>query len=71
MKELIPQLRESRDFQAIMADVMKQRPVVPEFKPGDTRDATDNMMEKIKYFSAQRVGFDLLYQILTGNKPPQ
>lgn len=68
-KELIKQLRESHDFQVIMKDLLKHRPVVPTYKPQKTMDETANMLEQIKYSSAQQDGFDLLFSALTGNRP--
>lgn len=68
-KDLIKQLRESPDFQIIMRDMLKYRPVVPTYKPQKTIDETANMVEQIKYSSAQQDGFDLLFSALTGNRP--
>lgn len=68
-KDLINQLRESRDFQVIMAEMLKVRPVVPTYKPQKTLDETANIMEQIKYSSAQQDGFDLLFSALTGKRP--
>lgn len=67
--ELIKQLREDVNFQAIMADMLKMRPVIPEYTPQDTMDKTANLMEEIKYKSAKRSGFDLLYRALVGRPP--
>lgn len=68
-KDLIKQLRESHDFQVIMNDMLRYRPVVPTYKPQKTMDETANMFEQIKYSSAQQDGFDLLFSALTGNRP--
>lgn len=67
--ELLKQLQEDVNFQAIMSDVLKHRPVVPDYTPQATRDETENLMERIKYHSANRAGFDMLYRILTGRAP--
>jgi hypothetical protein len=69
MKDLLIQLREDANFQAIMAECIKSRPVVPEYLPQDTADKTLNLMEEIKYGMASRAGFDLLYRVLTGSNP--
>lgn len=67
MKDLIKALRESHDFQVIMEQEMwKHRPVIPEYVPQDTRDKTENLVERIKFESAKRLGFDTLYRALLG-----
>lgn len=69
MKELLTQLRESNDFQVIMEGLISQRPIIPDYSPQKTRDETDNLIERIKYSSAHRAGFDFLYRALTGRNP--
>jgi hypothetical protein len=69
MKELLKQLRESENFQAIMREIVKNRPVIAEYRPQSTRDETENLIEQIKYETAKRSGFDLLYTLLSGSKP--
>lgn len=66
---LLTQLRESQDFQQIMDEMVKLRPIIPDYMPQQTRDATENLIERVKYSSAHRAGFDLLYQALTGRAP--
>jgi hypothetical protein len=68
MIELLKALRDSPEFKIIMDGVKKDRPVVPSYKPQKTMDETANMIENIKYQSAKQEGFDLLHQILTGQK---
>jgi hypothetical protein len=70
MKELLKQLRESPEFQTIMLEVLRLRPIVSEYAPQATVDETTNLIERIKYDMARRAGYDLLYSILMG-KPPQ
>lgn len=69
MSDLLKQLRESPEFMAVMEEMLKFRPVVPDYTPQATMDETDNVIERVKYHSAQRAGFDLLYRNLTGNLP--
>ena len=69
MKELVLQLREDVNFKAIMEEMLKKRPVIPEYQPQDTMDKTQNVIEQIKFSTAQRSGFDLLYTNLMGKKP--
>ena len=52
-----------------MEDMVKMRPVVPDYMPQKTRDETANLIEQIKHQSSRQQGFDYLYQALTGNKP--
>lgn len=67
MNDLLKALRESHDFQVIMEEVIwKQRPVIPDYVPQQTRDATENLIKKIEYQSAMRQGFDTLYRALAG-----
>ncbi len=70
-KELLKQLRESKEFQVVMADALKDggRQIVPEFTPGKTMDETANNFEMIKFRAAQRTGWDALYFYLMGVRP--
>ncbi len=67
--DLLRSLRESNDFQQIMRGIAEKRPVIPDYQPQATRDETENLMERIKYYSAHRAGFDLLFRLLTGKAP--
>lgn len=69
MSALLQQLRESPEFQAVMSDALRTRPVVADYRPMNTIDETTNAIEQIKYSMAQRAGFDLLYSVLMGRKP--
>jgi len=68
LNPLLTQLRESREFQVVMVEMVKSRPLVPRYTPQLTRDATENLIEQVKHQSSMQQGFDLLYQLLTGNK---
>lgn len=63
---LLVSLREDENFQAVMKDAWKLRPVIPEYTPQQTNDQTSNLVERIKFMSAQRQGFDVLYRALAG-----
>lgn len=52
-----------------MEDVVKSRPVVPEFRITKTHEEQYMVVENIKNFTAMRQGFDLLFTKLTGRKP--
>lgn len=69
VKELLRALNETAEFKIIMAQILKERPIVPEYRPQDTQDETHNLVERIKYESAQRTQFDRLYRRLTGVAP--
>jgi hypothetical protein len=69
MKELLTQLREQPEFRQIMDGIKEGRPIVPEYQPCKTMDETAFLVEKIKFESARRTGWDLLYQALTGQRP--
>jgi len=67
-KELLFALREDPRYQAVLAEVSLQRPTIPRFEPQRTTEENDALVEKIKFFSAQQKGFDLLYMALTGQQ---
>ena len=64
--ELLKLLRESNDFHVIMGEMWRSRPVIPVYTPQATQDLTSNLVERIKYQSAMRQGFDVLYTALAG-----
>lgn len=66
MNDLLAKLRESAEFQQIMDELRKHRPVIPDYRPQATREETEYLVEKIKYQSGLRDGFDLLNRLLTG-----
>lgn len=66
MKDLLLKLRESAEFKQIMDELQKNRPVIPDYRPQATREETEYLVEKIKYQSGLRDGFDLLSKLLTG-----
>ena len=66
MKELLKQLRETREFQEIMDAMHKSRPVVPAYRPAGSMEANNAVIEELKYQSGRQDGFDLLFKLLTG-----
>jgi hypothetical protein len=44
------------------------RPVVPAFKPTHSQEENFSLLERIKYESGRKEGFDLLYLHLTGDR---
>ena len=69
MSDLLDELRKNPEFSAVLEDSLKHRPVIPAFVICDTKDQQETVIEKIKYFTARRDGFDSLYQFLSGRKP--
>lgn len=61
MKDLIAKLRESPEFQMIMEELSKQRPIIPVWKPGVPEDDW-------KHHSSMQQGWDKLFQALTGRR---
>lgn len=57
-------------FRKLMQEIRAElRPIVRQWKPQETADANAALIEEIKFSQAQQQGFDLLYQILTGENP--
>ena len=54
-----------------MEEMWKTRPIVPAFKIAKTKDEMELIVENIKYQSALRDGFDLLFARLTGRVIPK
>lgn len=71
MSDLLDAVRKDENFRAVMIEAKSRRPVVPEFRICKTKDEQDMVVESIKYSTAMRQGWDLLYTQLTGNKPQE
>lgn len=69
MSDLLDGLRKNKEFQAVTQDMLKHRPLIPAFAICKTKDEQEMVVENIKYHTAMRNGFDLLYQLLTGKNP--
>ena len=67
-KQFLQELRLNPLFKEAMKEVQKFRPVVPAYKPGQSREEADSLIERIKYESGRLEGFDLVYLILTGDR---
>lgn len=68
MKELLASLRLLPEFQEIMRELAKDRPIVPPYTMSETIEADEAMIRVIKDLSAQQKGWDLLWMKLTGRK---
>jgi len=69
MSDLLDGLRKNPEFNAVLKDALKHRPVIPAFVISDTQEQQYMVIERIKANTMMRQGFDLLYQYLTGRKP--
>ena len=68
MKELLASLRLLPEFQEIMRELAKDRPIVPPYTMSETIEADEAMIRVIKDLSVQQKGWDLLWMKLTGRK---
>jgi ribosomal protein L39E len=66
--DLIKTFRSNPEFVQMMKAMQKNRPVIPAFSLAQTADEQYMIVERIKYATAMRQGFDILYQHLTGIK---
>lgn len=64
----LAQLKGDGKFKLVMKNVKEARPVIPSYRPQETRDMEAQLVEQMKYETARQQGFDLLYQILTGER---
>lgn len=69
MSDLLDAVRKDENFKAVMKEAAKIRPLVPEFSICKTKDEQEMVVEAIKFNTALRRGYDLLFTYLTGNKP--
>lgn len=68
-KVFLHHFREDQTFRTLMRELYAEhRPVVVKWRPQPTQDENARLMEEIKFTQAQQQGFDLLHQILTGDK---
>lgn len=66
MRELLKQLRETPGFNEVMDELNKYRPLVPLYRPGESIEESQRLLEEIKFQSGRQDGFDLLFRALTG-----
>ena len=67
VKELAQRLKLDPFFRDWVEELKKSRPVVPSYQPGDLQE-TQELLERIKFESGRREGFDLLLLYITGEK---
>ena len=67
-KQFLQELRLNPLFKEAMKEIKKFRPVVPAYKPAQSCEEEDSLIERIKYASGEQSGFDLVYLVLTGER---
>lgn len=67
-KQFLQELRLNPLFKEAMKEIYKSRPVVPAYKPGQSQEESISLLERIKYESGRKEGFDLIYLLLTGDR---
>lgn len=65
---LLKQLQDSQEFQVVMTDILKLRPIVPNYRPCDTDSNEQKLFNQIKFQSGAVEGFDKLWTALSGRK---
>lgn len=66
---ILQDLRLNQHFRAALKELKElHAPVVPVYKPGQSQEETFSLLERIKFESGRKEGFDLLYLLLTGDR---
>lgn len=63
---MLKQLQDSPEFQAVMEDILRLRPLVPKYFPDNSEVSEQVLLNRIKYQSGRLEGFDNLWTTLTG-----
>ena len=67
-KVFLSELRISPRFHSLVKELQDARPVVPAYKPGQSQEETISLLERIKFESGRKEGFDLVMLLLTGDR---
>jgi hypothetical protein len=67
-KALLAHYREDPNFRQLLKEILSARPIIPTWKPQETRDGNEKLIEDIKFASAFQQGWDLLFVTLNGVK---
>jgi len=67
-KLFLGQLKGDAKYRIVLKELKQLRPVIPEYRPQETRDSEAQLVEQMKYETARQQGFDLLYRALTGER---
>lgn len=69
MSDLLDAIRRDKNFKAVMEEALRKRPIVPDFALCKSKDEQEMVIENLKFHTAMKQGWDLLFTYLTGNKP--
>lgn len=67
-KTWLVELRNDPKFRQVLKEFKEHRPVIPVYEPQSTSEATQELLERIKFETGVQKGFDLIYLLLTGEK---
>lgn len=67
-KRWLVEIKNDPKFKQVMREFRELRPLIKSYKPQESIEATQALLEEIKYESGRRDGFDLIYLQLTGEK---
>ena len=65
---ILQELRANPLFKGAVRELLQARPVIPEYKPGQSQEENVSLLETIKYESGRKAGFDWMYFLITGDK---
>jgi hypothetical protein len=70
MSEYLKALKADTPFRDAMKKVRERsRPIVPKYTVCETVEQRESLIENIKIKTGEQAGFDMLYQLLTGESP--
>ena len=70
MNDYLKALRADTPFRNEMKKLYeKSRPIIPKYTVCETVEERETLIEKIKIKTGEQAGFDMLYQLLTGETP--
>lgn len=70
MNDYFKKLNSEPMFRKQMEELQaKFRPIIPEYAPSPSIEERDKLIETIKFKTGERKGFDLFYQLITGETP--
>lgn len=67
-KTWLAEIRNDPKFKQVMKELKTLRPVVPQYEPQQTSEASQELLERIKFAHGMRKGFDLIYLQFTGER---
>ena len=67
-KLFLGQIKGDPKYRLVLKELKQLRPLIPTYRPQETRDSEAQLVEQIKFETARQQGFDLLYLALTGER---